>query len=418
MSTVFDVPTWARPHFPALSLQVNGNRAVFLDGPAGTQVPVEVADAVRQYLLSANANHGGVFWTSRKSDELVAAAHQAAADLLGAGDPATVIFGPNMTTLTFAISRAIARTWKPGDEVIVTDLDHDANITPWVRAAQDAGAVVKVMPVRPEDCTLDLDAFENLLSERTRLVAVGYASNAVGTLNPIDRICRAAHRVGAWCFVDAVHAAPHRRIDVGRLDCDFLVCSAYKFFGPHLGILWGRRELLEDLPAYKVRPAPEQLPDKWMTGTQPFELIEGMRAAVDYLAELGRTGEGKPHLDRRLALDAAYRAIEAHEQLLVRHLLERLEAIRPLRVWGITDRQRMQERVATVSVSHRRVPAVELAKELAAQGIFVWHGNFYALRLTELLNLEPHGMLRIGAVHYNTLEEIDRLADLLAHLTG
>ncbi len=418
MTIAFDLPAWARPQFPALGQPMEGVAPVFFDGPAGTQVPRCVADAVCEQLLYSNANQGGVFATSERTDERFDAARDAACDLLGANDPDSIVFGPNMTTLTFAVARALAHTWRPGDEVIVTELDHDANIAPWLMAAERARARVRTIPVRPEDCTLDWEALEKILSSRTRLVAVGYASNAVGTVNPIRKIIERAHAVGALCFVDAVHALPHRRIDVNELGCDLLVCSAYKFFGPHLGILWARRQLLEELPVEKVRPAPDRPPGRWMTGTPPFELIHGMRAAVDYLAELGRASTGGQPLERRAALDAAYRAIQKHEEALANALLEKLSNFRMVRVLGIHCRHRIAERVSTISVTHPHQTPVELARQLAEHGIYVWHGNFYALQLSKTLGLEPHGMLRIGLVHYNSIQEIDRLAVALEKILG
>ncbi|MCA9221365.1 MAG: cysteine desulfurase-like protein, partial [Planctomycetales bacterium] len=272
-----------RQQFPALARRQNDQPAVYLDGPAGTQVPRRVIDAIADYLSHRNANHGGLFATSRESDAMLDEAHRAFADLLGADDPDCVYFGPNMTTLTFALSRAVATTWRPGDEIIVTRLDHDANVTPWVLAARDAEVEVRFAEIHREDCTLDVDHLRSLLNERTRLVAVGAASNSSGSINPIREIASWAHAVGAWMFVDAVHYAPHALIDVAEIGCDFLACSAYKFFGPHVGVMWGRRELLESLPAYKLRPAPNELPGRWMTGTQSHETIAGAAEAVNYL---------------------------------------------------------------------------------------------------------------------------------------
>jgi len=406
---------WCRRQFPALRRVVNGHPAVFLDGPGGSQVPERVIDMIAHYLRHANANHGGVFLTSRESDALLDEAHRAVADLFGAGDPGTIVFGPNMTSLTFALSRALARTWRPGDEVVVTRLDHDANVTPWTLAARDAGASVHHVAVRPEDCTLDLDDLAAKISPRTRLVAVGCASNAVGTVNPIERIVALAHAAGALVYVDAVHYAPHGLLDVRRLGCDFLVASAYKFFGPHVGVLWGRRELLEQLPAYKVRPAPNALPGRWMTGTQNHEGIAGTMAAVEYLADLGRTVASEAPT-RRAALEAAYAAIVAYERELVSVLLAGLAAIPDVRIWGICDPARLDQRVPTVSITHRRLRPREMAERLGEQGFFVWHGNFYALPLTEALGLEPDGLLRIGLMHYNTAEEVQRLLQAVAEM--
>ena len=406
-----------RRQFPALARQAGDYPAAFFDGPAGTQVPQRVIDAVSAYYIQHNANHGGLFPTSRESDALLAAAHQAAADFVGSDDPGTVAFGANMTTLTLSLSRALARTWGPGDEVIVSRLDHDANFTPWVLAAADAGATVRHIDINPNDCTLDLDDFKSQLSDRTRLVAVGCASNAVGSVNPVKDICRLAHEVGALTFLDAVHFAPHSLIDVEDFGCDFLACSAYKFFGPHIGLLWGRRSLLEELPAFKLRPASNALPDKWMTGTQNHECIAGTLAAIDYLADLGRKVAGDDSMERRPALKRAYQAILDYEQQLIWHLIDGLRRLDTFRLWGIDDPLRRAERLPTISITHSRRTPAEIAEELGRRGLFVWHGNYYALPLTERLGLEPDGMIRVGIVHYNTLEEVDRLLAALRDLS-
>jgi len=406
---------WCRGQFPALKRSVRGQPAVFFDGPAGSQVPERVVEAIGDYLIGMNANHGGLFETSRASDALLEEAHQGLADFLGTDDPGTVVFGPNMTSLTFALSRSLGKTWRPGDEILVSRLDHDANVTPWVLAARDAGATVRYAEIHAEDCTLDLDDLAGKLSSRTRLVAVGCASNAAGTINPVEAIVRQAHEVGALVFLDAVHYAPHGLIDVERWGCDFLACSAYKFFGPHVGVLWGRRELLSDLPAYKVRPAPDEIPGRWMTGTQNHEGIAGTLAAVEYLADLGRRLVPET-LDRRAALEAAYRGIAAYERGLVAELLAGLAELGSVKVWGITDAARFDQRVPTLAVTHARLAPAELAEYLASRGIFVWHGNFYALPLTEALGLEPEGLVRIGLLHYNTAEEVERLLGVLREL--
>jgi cysteine desulfurase family protein (TIGR01976 family) len=402
-----------RRQFPALSRRVGDRPAVFFDGPGGTQTPQRVIEAVSHYLAHTNANHGGLFATSRESDRLLAEAHQALADFLGAEDPETIIFGQNMTSLTLALSRALAKTWKRGDEIIVTRLDHDANVSPWVLAAKDSGATVRFIPIHDEDCTLNLEALRDALGERTRLVAVGCASNASGTINPVRDIAGWAHRVGALVFLDAVHYAPHALLDVQALGCDFLACSAYKFFGPHVGVLWGRRQLLQNLDAYKVRPAANTLPDKWMTGTQSHESIAGALAAVEYLADLGRSLAGNDSLDRRAALREAYREIGLYERSLVARLLDGLTHLPAVKVWGITDPARFDERVATVSFTHERFSAPRMAEQLAQAGFFTWHGNYYALELTEALGLEPEGMLRVGLLHYNTLTEVERFLEAL-----
>ena len=402
-----------RRQFPALARRVDGQPAIFFDGPGGTQTPQRVIDAVGGYLANTNANHGGFFATSRESDDLLRRAHQALADFLGAEDPDCIAFGPNMTSHTFALSRALARTWNPGDEVLVTMLDHDANVSPWVLAARDAGATVKYAGLKREDCTLDLDDLRSKLTARTKLVAVGCASNATGGINPVPEICTWAHEVGAKVFLDAVHYAPHALVDVDTLGCDYLACSAYKFFGPHVGVLWGRRELLEELEAYKVRPASNSLPDKWMTGTQSHESIAGALAAVEYLADLGRSMAPGGRLNRRAALANAFAEIGAYEQSLCKRLLSGLAQFPEIKIWGISDPSRLDERLPTVSLTHARKSPAELADLLGRRGIFVWHGNYYALNLTETLGLEPEGMLRIGLVHYNTVEEVDRLISVL-----
>jgi cysteine desulfurase family protein (TIGR01976 family) len=414
MSHAFDVRR-VRSQFPALEREVDGRPAVYLDGPAGSQVPRRVADAVARYMVTMNANCGGAFETSRESDAMLLEAGRAMADLLGAGNPAGVVFGANMTTLTLSLARALARVWQPGDEVVVTRMEHDANFTPWVQAARDAGAKVLEAAIRPDDFTLDLDDLASKIGERTKLVAVGAASNAVGTINPVRRIVELAHDRGALVFVDAVHYAPHAPIDVEEWGCDFLACSAYKFFGPHVGILWGRTELLSELPVYKLRPSSDELPDRWMTGTQNHEGIAGTLEAVEYLADLGRACRPQA-VDRREALGAAYEAIVRYERGVALELIEALRALDGVRVWGIVDPDRIEERVPTVSITHARHRPQAIARHLAERGVFVWDGNYYALPLTEALGLEPDGMVRIGLLHYNTSEEVSRLIDALRAL--
>ena len=404
-----------RSQFPALSRRVADQPAVFFDGPAGSQTPQSVIDAVADSMAHRNANHGGLFATSIESDADLREAHRAVADLLGADDPDCVAFGPNMTTLTFALSRALARTWNPGDEVLLSRLEHDANVTPWVLAADDAGATVRYVEFDRTDCTLDLDDLRSKLTPRTRLVAIGCASNAVGSINPVAEICDLAKEAGALTFLDAVHYAPHALMDVTGWGCDFLCCSAYKFFGPHIGVMWGRRALLEELTPYKLRPASDDLPDRWMTGTQSHEGIAGTAAAVEYLADLGRAVTPDSG-DRRAALRSAFSAIGDYERSLTRRLLAGLAELDAVKVWGITDPVRLGERLPTVSITHARILPTEMAAELGRQGIFVWHGNYYALPLTEALDLEPEGMVRIGLLHYNTEEEVDRLLDALSRM--
>lgn len=405
-----------RARFPGLVRRDGDATAVFFDGAAGSQVPGVVADAVAGYLLHRNANTGGAFATARATDEALAEAQRAAADWFGADDPDAVVFGPNMTTLTFMLSRALARTWQRGDEILLTRLDHDANVTPWVRAAASVGATVRFVPFTQPDCALDLDAVRHALSPRTRLFAFTAASNLVGTLTPVKDLVRLARAVGAQTFVDAVHYAPHQRIDVAAWGCDFAVCSPYKFFGPHAGLLFGRAELLSALDAEKVRPAKDTLPHRFMTGTANHEAIVGTAAAVDYLADLGREVRGM-QLPRRAALDAAFAAIGAHERDLCARLLAGLAALPDVRIVGIADPARTAARAPTVAFTHRHVPARQLAEVLAEHGIYTWGGNAYAIEVTTALGLEPDGVLRAGVLHYNTTAEVDRMLAVLATLT-
>lgn len=400
-----------REQFPALNRRRNNLLPVFLDGPAGTQVPLRVVDTMAYYLTHCNANHGGVFATSVESDCMIDGAHQAMADFLNAPSPAEVIFGNNMTSLALHLSRSVARLLKPGDEVLVTRLDHDANVSPWVLAARDAGATVRWIDIHREDCTLNLDSFRTQLNEKTRWVAVGLASNGVGTINDVATITREAKLAGATVFLDAVHYAPHGPIDVQALGCDFLACSAYKFFGPHVGILWGRQELLESYPCYKVRPAPNELPGKWMTGTQNHEGLAGVAAAIAYLTDLA-----PPNPDRRSRLKHAMSTIRDYEQTLSARLLAGLAERPRFRVLGIGDNRRLNERAPTVSITAKDHTPQEIARHLARREIYSWAGNSYALEVSEQLGLEPAGFLRLGMVHYNTTDEIDTVLKALDEL--
>jgi cysteine desulfurase family protein (TIGR01976 family) len=402
---------WVREQFPSLKLQVNGSAAAFLDGPAGTQVPKQVMDAIQNYLLRANANTYGAFETSRRNDTMIASARAAMADFFNCS-PVEVVFGQNMTTITFALARAIGRGLRHGDEIVVTTLDHDANVAPW-RALEEKGVVVRQVDIREEDCTLDLEDLKKKIARKTKLVAVGYASNLVGTINPVAEITRLAHEAGALMFVDAVHFAPHGLIDVKALDCDFLVCSPYKFFGPHMGTLYGKREHLQRFKPYKVRPATDTSPECWETGTQVQELIAGIAAAVDYIAELGRHCDASAS-NRREALQAAYRTTVPYERALLSKLLEGLQAIPRLKIYGITDPKKFAERCSTLSLRIGEHHPTEIARFLGDRGLFTWDGNFYAMNLSERLGVEQKGgVLRIGLVHYNTMEEVERLLTAL-----
>jgi len=402
----FDID-WVREQFPSLKLQANGHAAAFLDGPAGTQVPRQVMQAIQNYMLHSNANTYGVFETSRRTNETILSARAAMADFFNCMAE-EVVFGQNMTTITFALARAIGRELKVGDEIVVTTLDHDGNVAPW-RALEEKGVVIRQVDIRDEDCTLDLEDLKRKLSSKTRVVAVGYASNMVGTINPVAEITKLAHEAGALMFIDAVHYAPHGLIDVRTLDCDFLVCSPYKFFGPHMGTLYGKKEHLERFKPYKVRPATNAPPESWETGTQVHELIAGIQAAVEYLAELGRRCEEGAG-NRREALAAAYRATVPYERTLVSKLMEGLHAIRGASIFGIIDAERFDERCSTLSLRLGEHNPTEIAAFLGERGIFTWDGNFYALNLSERLGVQQKGgVLRIGIVHYNTADEVNRL---------
>jgi cysteine desulfurase family protein (TIGR01976 family) len=399
---------WARSQFPSLAQRVNGHPAAFLDGPGGTQVPHRVIDAISDYLRTSNANTCGVYATSRQTDQVIAGARAAMADFMGC-DTDEVVFGPNMTSLTFAISRAIGRELGPGDEILLTHLDHDANISPW-RALEERGVKIQFADIHEADCTLDLDDLASKITPRTKVVAVGYASNAVGTINDVKTIVRLAHEAGALAYIDAVHYAPHGPIDVRELDCDFLACSTYKFFGPHMGVLYGKCEHLARLTPYKVRANTNAVPQRWEWGTLNHECIAGIAACVEYLAELGR--RSKQVSGRRQAIHAAYRAIHTHERKLMKRMLGGLSKIRGLRLYGISE---TDSRCPTFAVRIEGHTPLELATRLGERGIFTWDGNYYALNLTERLGVEKDGgFLRIGFVHYNTEAEVDRLLDALS----
>jgi len=420
--------TYIRSQFPSLAQTVNGHPAAFLDGPGGTQVSQRVIDAISNYLRRDNANTGGAYATSRHTDAMLADARAAMADFLNCA-PDEIVFGPNMTTLTYAISRAIGRDLGPGDEILVTRLDHDANVSPWL-ALEEKGVTIRWAEIHEEDCTLDLADLAGKINTRTKLVAVGYASNAVGTVNPVKAIVRLAHAAGALAYVDAVHYGPHGLIDVAALDCDFLACSTYKFFGPHMGVLFGKREHLARLRPYKVRPLTDAVPNRWEWGTLNHECIAGIAACVEYFADLGRrvlesygdgrlgrpSSEARP-VTRRAAIEAAYEAIHEHESGLLKKMISGLQPIPGLKIYGITDPARFHERCATLAVRIDGHTPLELATKLGERGFFTWDGNYYALNLTEHLDVEKSGgFLRIGLVHYNTLDEVDRLLAALREI--
>ena len=414
-TTALDL-TRVRSQFPSLSQTVAGQPAVFLDGPGGTQVPQRVIDAISDYLKNSNANTCGAYATSRRTDAVIADARAAMADFFGC-DQDEVVFGPNMTTLTFAISRSIGRELGPGDEILLTHLDHDANVSPW-RALEERGVTIRFVDVNQEDCTLNLADLAQKINSRTRVVAVGYASNAVGTINDVKEIVRLAHQKGALAYIDAVHYAPHGPIDVRALDCDFLVCSSYKFFGPHMGILYGKREHLQRLQPYKVRANTNAVPNRWEWGTLNHECIAGIAACVEYLADLGRQVDPSAST-RRAALLAAYGAIQQHERGLVETLIRGLLAIPGLKFYGISDVAKLDRRCPTVAVRIAGHTPLELATRLGERGFFTWDGNYYALNLTERLDVEKDGgFLRIGLAHYNTAEEVERLLQALREIAA
>jgi cysteine desulfurase family protein (TIGR01976 family) len=408
-------PALVRQQFPSLN-----RRDVFFDNPGGTQIARHSLERMQRYLLHSNANHEGAFRTSRESDAVLQQARVAMADFLNADSPDEIVFGNNMTTLTFNVSHALRRTLGPSDEIVVTRLDHDANISPWLLVAEDRGCKVTWVDFDVEDGTLDVDDFARALERKPRIVAFGYASNALGTINPVRRLTRMAKEAGALVYIDAVQYAPHGPIDVHELGCDLLVCSSYKFFGPHAGILCGRLALLDELRPYKVRPASDATPYKFETGTQNHEGIAGILGAVEYLEWLsGKFADSGDWADtgfsgRRLALKKAMTAIRAYEFELSRALIEAIEAVPGTRIYGPTDVRRLEERVPTVSFTMDGISPRRLAERLGEEGFYVWDGNYYALAVTQRLDLEDKGgMLRVGAVHYNTVEEVDRLGGAL-----
>jgi cysteine desulfurase family protein (TIGR01976 family) len=414
-----------RQQFPSLHISAEGGTPpIYFDNPAGTQVPQVVIDAVGHYYRTMNANSGGAFETSQRTDAMVAEARQTVADFLNAPQPIEIVFGPNMTTLCFSLSRAIDKTLQPGDEIVLTRMDHDANVTPWKLIARDNDLTVRWVDIHTEDCTLNMDTFEAALTDRTKVVATVHASNAVGTLNPVRQIADMAHAAGALYVVDGVQSTPHTPIDVQAIGCDFFLCSAYKFFGPHIGILWGRHELLSKLPAYKVRPAKDKAPYRWETGTASFETIAGTMAAVNYLGDIGHhhgaelATQFTAFEGRRLEFKTGMAVVADYERHLVAHLISELKSVAGVEIVGITDPNRLTERVPTVVITKQGYTPRQIAEHLAKQGIYVWDGDYYAVEIMERLGkAETGGMVRIGLAHYNTREEVDRLIGALHALT-
>ncbi len=418
-------PETIRPFFPALHQTINGNPALFFDAPGGTQVPQTVIDAISNYLIHSNANDHGAFATSRRTDAVIAAAHSAMADFLGC-DADEIVFGANMTTLTFALSRAIGRDLGVGDEIVVTRLDHDANVAPW-QALAERGVTIRMVDIDVETCSLNMQDFAAQITPRTRLVAFGFASNAVGTINEVQIIIDMARQVGALTFVDAVHYAPHGPLDVRALDCDFLALSAYKFFAPHLGCIYGKRTHLERLQPYKIRPAANTIPDRWETGTQNHEGLAGLVAAIDYLASIGgyepeshqhvssNGNSSSPAVHRREAIKAAMHMIKQYERGLSERLIGGLLDIPGLTLYGIREPARFDMRTPTAAFRLEGHAPRAVSEYLGQQGIFSWNGHFYAINFAERLGMvEQGGFVRVGMAHYNTVAEIDRFLEVLA----
>lgn len=394
-----------RAEFPALALADGGTRRIYLDNPAGTQVPRAVADTVARCLIETNANLGGHFVTTVAAGAIVDGAHGAMVDFLGAAGPEEIVIGPNMTTLTYHLSRTLGRTFQPGDEIVVTRMDHEGNVSPWLQLAEDCGLTVRFVEFSTESWQIEEEALSAVLSERTKLVALNYASNLTGSINRVKALTALAKAAGALVYVDAVQFAPHGLVDVAELGCDFLACSSYKFFGPHMGIVWGRRAVLETLVPYKLRCSSNALPERFETGTPQIELLAGLAATVDHFARLGTmvgaTGS------RRERIKAAYAASIAHEATLANRLIEGLSAVDGVTIHGISDPARVAERVPTVSFNVKGIRPDELVRLMAAENIFAWSGHNYAWEIVHQLRIPADdGVVRIGAASYNTAEEI------------
>lgn len=413
----FDVNT-IRTKFPALSQEIDGKQPIFLDNPAGTQVPQQVIDAVVHYFSKINANQGGAFATSKATDEMQYEARQIMRDLFVAPRAEEIVFGPSMTALNFNLSRAIAKTLPKDSEIVVTRMDHDANIAPWLTIAEDNGWQVRWVDFDPELGTLNLDSLDAAVNEKTKVIAAVHASNALGTINPVQRIAEVAQSVGAYFVMDAVQSAPHIPIDVQKIGCDFLLCSAYKFFGPHIGVMWGKYDLLQSLPAYKVRPSKDITPYRWENGTPSFETIAGTAEAIRYLETF--KGDNPAMIEgyggRQLHLKQAFTNLQSYETQLATQLIQGLQAINGVTIAGVTDIDKMDQRVATIAFVKDGHSPQSIVEKLAEQQIFAWAGHYYALEVMERLGREDKGMVRVGAVHYNTPEEIDTFLNFIDHL--
>lgn len=402
-----------RGEFPALALADAGKSRIYLDNPAGTQVPRAVADAVARCLIETNANLGGFFATTLAAQAVVDAAHEAMADFLGASGPEEIIVGANMTTLTYHMSRTLGRDWKPGDEIIVTRMDHEGNVSPWLQLAEDRGLKVHFLPFDTQSWQVEEEALSALLSDRTRLVALNYASNLTGSINRIQELTARAKAAGAIVYVDAVQYAPHGLVDVKALGCDFLACSAYKFFGPHMGVLWGRRALIETLVPYKCRCSSNGLPERFELGTPQIELMAGLSATIDYFEQLGERAGATG--SRRDKIASAFAVSIAYEAGLAQRLIDGLSRVAGLTIHGIVDPRRIHERVPTVSFTVEGIAPDEIARALAQDNIFVWSGHNYAWEVVHQLGIPAEqGVVRIGIAHYNTVEEIDETLEAVA----
>ncbi|WP_447400668.1 cysteine desulfurase-like protein [Vibrio harveyi] len=397
-----------REQFPALAQYHNDRPVTFFDGPGGSQVPQSVLDSMVSYLGHFNSNLGGHYFSSQATVDVMQSARESAQALLNAPSSGNIVFGANMTSLTFQLSRAISRDWKEGDEIIVSALDHYSNVSSWQQAVEDKGVIVHQVRINEHDCTLDLEHLQSLLSEKTRLVAVTYASNTTGSIVDIHQVVELAHRIGAQVYVDAVHYAPHHLVDVQAIGCDFLACSAYKFFGPHVGIAYIADQWLHSIKPYKVEPATNIGPGRFETGTQSFEGLAGVTAAIEYLAQFGDEGASL-----RQRLEQSYALYNQHEQQLSAHFLQRLSALDGVNLFGIND-ESSQLRTPTFALTFDKYAPEFIAKTLGEHNICVWNGHFYALGLVRQLGLEESGgVVRIGCMHYNTTAEIDMLFDVL-----
>ena len=397
-----------RSQFPALALEDNGNARVYVDNPAGTQVPASVAQAVSDYMLTNASNMGGHFMTSIATDQVAMKAHEDAAIFMGAASAKEVVIGQSMTSLTFHMSRSICRDFQVGDEIIITRMEHEGNVGPWLEIAKDKGLVIRWVDFNRETWQVEPEDLAAILTDRTKLVALNYASNMTGGINDIKALSQIAKDAGALVFVDAVQLAPHHMVDVQALGCDFLVCSSYKFFGPHLGLLWGRKELLQELHPYKGRCVSNDLPDRFEAGTPQFELLAGLSATIEYFEDLGKLETSSEN--RRELIATAYRMSRDYEEPLTNTLIDGLQQIKGISIFGITNPNRVQHRVPTISIRHNNTAPSDIARTLAKAGIYVWHGHNYAYEPALALNIpEEEGVIRIGLAHYNTADEVTQI---------